>query len=265
MSMSLTSYNREKINPAYEPSASLYSRVCRRLTVKMAQNTLPVGRDRAIVSFTFDDCPKSGLINGVQAIESAGWQTTVYVACGLFGIENHLGKMMGAEDAQALHAAGHEIGEHTFSHLDAKSMKLTSFELDISRNQIELAKLGLPPSETFAYPYGETYPGLKKAMQDKFRGSRGINRKIHTHRVDLNQIGSLPLYSSSMDMAVKAVNDLVKTGGWLTFFTHDVRDNPSEYGCKPEDIRKILEVVKASGADVLNIKDAITALEGESA
>jgi len=60
------------------------------------------------------------------------------------------------------------------------------------------------------------------------------------------------------------VNDLVKTGGWLTFFTHDVRNNPSDYGCTPADMNKIIEIVKASGAEVLSIKDTISALEGEA-
>ncbi len=247
---------------AYEPSASLYSRVCRRLTVKMKQRQLEIPAGRAIVSFSFDDCPKSGLENGVAQLDKAGWQTTVYVACGLFGIENHLGKMMGPEDAKALHQAGHEIGEHTFSHQDAQSMSMVDFMLDIVKNQIALGQLGITPSDTFAYPYGETYPALKKALESKFEGSRGINKKIHTQSVDLNQIGSLPLYADTIDDAIGAVNSLVKTGGWLTFFTHDVRDNPSPYGCRPEDMRKIIESVKASGADVLSIKDAISALKG---
>ncbi len=262
MSISLAPARSKNSEWAYEPSATLYSRVCRRLTVKLAQNLVKIKKDRAIVSFSFDDCPKSGLENGVSPLDKVGWQSTIYVACGLFDVENHLGKMMSADDTKALHAAGHEIGEHTFSHRDAKSMNLESFELDIAKNQNKLTELGLPPSETFAYPYGETYPMLKKAMGEKFRGSRGINHKIHTNSVDLNQIGSLPLYTDTIDQAVAAVQNLSRSGGWLTFFTHDVRNNPSSYGCRPEDMRKIIDAVKATGVEVLTIKDAISALEG---
>lgn len=247
---------------AYEPSANLYSKVCRRLTVKMAQKPLNVRKDRAIISFSFDDCPVSGLKNGVTALEKEGWLSTVYVACGLFGVENHLGKMMDGDDTKALHSYGHEIGEHTYSHRDAKSMSLERFKLDIARNQSELAELGLPKSETFAYPYGETYPSLKKAMEEKFKGSRGINKKIHTNMVDLNQIGSLPLYTDTIDSAIEAVKSISQTGGWLTFFTHDVRDNPSDYGCTQDTMRRIIEAVKDTDADVMTIKDAILALEG---
>lgn len=247
---------------AYEPSAGLYARVCRRLTVKLAQKPLKVKKDRTIISFSFDDCPISGLQNGVSALEKQGWLSSVYVASGLYNIENHLGKMMGADDTKALHESGHEIGEHTFSHRDAKSMSITKFQQDIVRNQEALAELGLPPSQTFAYPYGETYPGLKKAMEARFRGSRGINKKVHTDSVDLNQIGSLPLYTDTLDSAVDAVKNLSETGGWLTFFTHDVRDNPSPYGCTPDTMETIINAVKDTGAEVLTIKDAILALEG---
>lgn len=249
---------------AYEPSAYLYSRVCRRLTVKMAQKPLKIRNDRAIISFSFDDCPLSGLKNGVTALEKEGWLSTIYVACGLFEVENHLGKMMSGDDAKALHNNGHEIGEHTYSHRDAKTMNLEKFKLDIARNQSELAELGLPLSDTFAYPYGETYPGLKKAMGEKFMGSRGINKKVHTESVDLNQIGSLPLYSDTIDSAIEAVKNISQTGGWLTFFTHDVRDKPSAYGCTQDTMRRIIEAVKDTDADVMTIKDAILALEGNA-
>lgn len=265
MSMTLAPKIPTKTISAYEPSASLYSRVCRRLTVKIAQNVVKIPKGRAIVSFSFDDCPVSGLENGVAALEKEGWLSTVYVACGLFGVENHLGKMMSSDDTKSLFKNGHEIGEHTFSHRDSKSMDLENFKLDIARNQNALADLGLPPSETFAYPYGETYPGLKKAMETKFKGSRGINKKVHVNAVDLNQIGSLPLYADTIDAAVEAVQNLQQTGGWLTFFTHDVRDNPSAYGCTPDNIKTIIEAVKESDLEVLTIKDAISAIEGNAA
>jgi len=246
----------------YEPSTSLYAKVCRRLTVKQAQNRLILPKNRTIISFTFDDCPASGLENGVRPLEKEGWLSTVYVACGLFGVDNHLGKMMGPHDAKALHANGHEVAEHTYSHRDSRSLSLDAFMADIEQNQSELNALGIPASDTFAYPYGETYPGLKKALQKKFIGSRGINKSIHTKSVDLNQIGSLPIYSDTIDMAIDAVRKISNTGGWLTLFTHDVRENPSSFGCTPENLVTIINEVKKTGAEVLTIKDAISALRG---
>ena len=248
----------------YEPSHDLRSRICRRLTVLRGRKPLKLEPGKAVVSFSFDDCPVTGIDNGVKAIENEGWLSTVYVSCGLFEIENHLGKMMKPADALALHESGHEIGEHTFSHIDATTLGLQKVQEDIDRNQAQLADLGVPASETFAYPYGETFPELKKIMGTRFKGSRGINRRVHVNEVDLNQIGSLPLYTNTLDGAAAAVKKISQSGGWLTLFTHDVRDNPSEYGCTPDTMKSIIEIVKNSGAEVLNIKSAISRFGGTS-
>jgi len=246
----------------YEPRHDLLSRICRRTTVLRGKKPLKLEPGKAVVSFSFDDCPVSGIENGVKVLEQEGWKSTIYVACGLFDIINHLGKMMNADDAIALHESGHEIGEHTYSHQDATSLGLTKVQQDIDENQSRLNELGLPPSETFAYPYGETFPELKKVMGQRFKGSRGINHRVHVNQVDLNQIGSLPLYTDKTKEAVAAITKLKKTGGWLTFFTHDVRDNPSAYGCTPETMKAVIKAVKDTGVDVMNIKDAITMFGG---
>lgn len=244
----------------YEPSSGLRARVSRRLTPFRGRKMMTLKPGKTIVSFSFDDCPVSGIENGVKVLEQEGWLSTVYAATGLFGTENHLGQLMDNDDAQALHKSGHEIGEHSFSHQDANSMGLADMLRDIDRNQEALNALGLPQSETIAYPFGETNPGLKAEMADRFKGARGIQNKLHRHQVDLNQIGSLPLFTDKLEDSIDAIKSIGRSGGWLTFFTHDVRDNPSNWGCTPEVLSTIIKTVKDSGADVLSIKDAITAL-----
>ena len=245
---------------AYEPATDLKSRIARRLTEFRAQNIQPIKAGKAIISFTFDDCPLSAIDNGVKEIEIENWKSTIYVACGLFESCNHLGKHMSREDTIALHNNGHEIGEHTFSHQDANTMGLESFLKDVSRNQAELSNLGLPPSRTIAYPYGQTYPALKSVMAQQFLGARGISPKIHKKQVDLSQIGSVPMFSQTMDRALKAIDQVKRGGGWLTLFTHDIRENPSSWGCTQNEIKTIIRAVKDSGADVLPVKDAILAI-----
>ncbi len=242
----------------YEPARDLKSRINRRLTEYRAQNFLKIKPGKTIISFSFDDCPRSAIDNGVRALDAEGWLSTIYVACGLFNIDNHLGKHIAPEDVIALHENGHEIGEHTYSHKDAVTLGLERFLKDIDRNQQELSSLGLPPSQTIAYPYGQTTPSLKTVMTDRFAGARGISPRLHKQQVDLNQIGSVPLFSSTIDTALKSIRHVGKSGGWLTLFTHDIRDTPSSWGCTSDDIAEIIHAVKESGADVLTIKDAIS-------
>ena len=244
----------------YEPSRRLSARINRRLTIYRNRKIIPVNCDKPIVSFTFDDCPLSGLQNGVRRLEKEGWLSTIYIACGLLDTENHLGKMMGGNDTKAAYASGHEIGEHTYSHRDANSMDLGEYLIDIDRNQAALSDLGIPPSATMAYPYGETHSALKKALSMRFAGSRGILPTIHHKEVDLNQIGSVPVFTNQMQSALQAIGQLKEQGGWLTLFTHDVRETPSLWGCTPSDLDDIIRAVHDSGAQVLTVKDAISSL-----
>lgn len=242
----------------YVPDTSLKAKVKRRLARKQARRLMPVKLDAPIVSFSFDDCPKSVMENALVPMEAEGWQATVYVAIGLCGTTNHLGLHMNKDDVQAVHAAGHEIGDHTFSHCDGSSLSPEEVLADIDKNQDALNGLGIRPSQTFAYPYGELTPGLKKALESRFKGARGIHSQTHETSVDLNQIGSSRLYSGSDFNALLSQIEQLKTSpGWLTIFTHDVRDTPSDFGCTPAQFRTVIEAVKDCGAKVMTLNGAI--------
>ncbi len=246
----------------YQPNRSLPAKIKRRLVPFQARRMLPIKLKRPIVSFSFDDCPKSVIDNALKPIEVEGWQATVYIAMGLCGITNHLGLHMRADDVKAVHESGHEIGDHSFSHYDGSALPLNAFLADIDKNREALDGLGLQPSETFAYPYGGTTPALKKALESRFKGARGINSRNHKTDVDLNQIGSNRLYrGADFDRLIPQIAALAEAPGWITIFTHDVRSAPSGFGCTPAQMKTVIKAVKDCGADVMTVAGAIKYLE----
>jgi len=209
--------------------------------------------------------PLSAINGGIKPLEREGWQATVYIACGLFKITNHLGLHMSGPDVKALHNSGHEIGDHSFNHIDGMQTPLTEFWADIDRNQNTLSRLNLPPSTSFAYPYGETTAALKHTLGMRFTGLRGIHSGVERGKCDLNQIRSSRLYADeSFNGLLGQINSLKKTPGWLTIFTHDIRDNPSDFGCTSEQFEIVIKAVKDSGAQVVPITTAIENLKGSS-
>lgn len=246
----------------YKPSNQIINKLKRRLVRFEGRRMRPVELDQPIVSFTFDDCPKSVINNALKPLESEGWLSTIYIAMGLCNITNHLGLHMSAGDVKAVHASGHEIADHTFSHCDAYEHSLGYVLDDIDKNQSALADLGIPPSESFAYPYGQVTKTLKKALGKRFKGARGIRSNSHTSAVDMNQIGSNRLYSGDdFDVLLSQIKTLKDNPGWMTIFSHDVRENPSEFGCTPEQMLTIIEAVKDCGAQVMPVASAIDQLE----
>lgn len=242
---------------------SLPAKVARRATPYFSRRVLKFKRERPLISFTFDDCPVSAVTGGINPLAEQGWQSTVYVASGLIGKTNHHGPQLEAEDILTLHKQGHEIGCHTFSHLDAQTSKRDAYLYDVKRNQQTLADIGLPPSRTFAYPYGVALPDVKKKLALRFEGLRGIYPGLHVDSVDLNQIKSIPIFSgAAMEKAKNYLKKLETTPGWITFFTHDISDTPSAWGCTPGEIQSLIDIISNMGAEVMPVDKAIDTLRG---
>jgi len=230
-------------------------KVLRRLARIVSKSTLPAP-EKSIVSFSFDDCPASAIQTALPMLEAENWAATIYVACGLCETENHLGMHMSQDDIVTVHARGHEIADHTFSHLSPTDVNIETFIADIERNQTILKSLGIPQSQHFAYPYGHVTPALKSALRTRFSTLRGVispNSPIQ----DANLLNAMRIYSGShIETAITQIGKLSETPQWLHLFSHDVRDNPSDFGCTAIDFQRVISAVKASGARVMTVDQA---------
>ena len=246
----------------YQPDMSLKAKIRRRIVPHQERRPLKPRLERPIVSFSFDDCPKSVIEHAIKPFEQENWRSSVYVAMGLCGITNHLGLHMNGDDIKSLHENGHEIADHTFSHIDAFRHSTAEMLEDIQKNQASLNALGLPKSKSFAYPYGQVTPELKSTLSTMFIGSRGIRSREYDEDIDLNQIRSNRLYAGAdFEKIMSQISRIKDKPGWLPIFTHDIRDNPSIFGCTPEQMKQVIKAVKQSGAQVLTMADAVEQME----
>ncbi len=247
------------MNAPYLPSSSIWSRVNRQWARFSARTPISVDLDHAIVSFSFDDFPKSAAIQGAQALEDHGWRGTYYASAVFAGQLNHHGEMFDAEDLHRLEASGHEIGCHTYEHLDCSKANVSDIMQSVEHNQSALKQMGLTQDMTsFAFPYGEATAAYKRLLDERFSTLRGVRSRINRGSVDLNLLNSVPLDGgpAGIAKAVEATEALILHPGWLIFYAHDVQENPSEWGCTPDQLRSVCDAVERSGARVMTIGDA---------
>ena len=240
----------------YIPATGLLARVRRRSARLLARTPIVPRLERGLVSFTFDDCPLSAARNALPLLEARGWRGTIYASMGLNGTTNHLGLHMETEDYVAASRAGHEIGDHTYSHMDGMRAGVGMMRADIHRNRAAFREAGLPEATTFAYPYGEVTPELKRALWPDFALLRGIHTPAD-ETLDLSLAASQRLYSADMDDVMTAVERAAEHKLWLILFTHDVRDAPSEFGCTPGEFAAVVEAVASRDLDVLPVAQAL--------
>src|SRR5437667_298185 len=106
-----------------------------------------------VVSFTFDDFPRTALEAGGAILEKRGLRGTYYTSLGLAGTEGNQGPIADLDEIRALHQRGHELGCHTYSHLDCSRVTAPQIVDDLRRNADAFAASldGFAPSN-FAYP-----------------------------------------------------------------------------------------------------------------
>jgi|SRR5690242_465230 len=214
------------------------------------QTTVP------IISFTFDDFPRSALHTGGAILKRFGVTGTFYASFGLMGKQAPTGEMFLAEDARAVLDEGHELGCHTFAHCDAWETATRLFENSIRENQLALAKIAAGASfKTLSYPINPPRALTKRRIAKYFICARGGGQTFNDGGADLNYLRAFFLEKSRNNPG--AVKDLIdrnrRARGWLIFATHDVCKNPTPWGCTPEFFEEIVSYAISSGTRVLPV------------
>jgi peptidoglycan/xylan/chitin deacetylase (PgdA/CDA1 family) len=224
-------------------------------------NRIVVRPDRPVVSFTFDDAPRSAYTLGREILERHGARGTYYIAMGLVSRKQYqLGKVLLPEDVRELVSAGHEIGCHSYSHLAFGSHSEVRIALDLwrSRRAIESVCGHIP--RQFAFPFGEVNPAGLRLVTRSYESSRGIFGGINLGDVPPHLLLANRLYEQ---VSLEANLDLVRANGqkrgWLIFYTHDVSATPSEFGCTPAYLERVVAAARDSGALVLPVGEVIRA------
>ena len=256
---------KTRLSYPWEPLRRYIARNSARL---LFRKPVAIGGKQPIVSFTFDDFPRTALLNGGTILKRRGFAGTYYVALGLLGEDSPSGQIAVMADLREALLQGHELGCHTFSHFDAWYTDPKIFEDSIIKNRETLREL-VPEAQfkSFSYPLSLPRPSIKRAAARYFECCRAGGQSINAGTVDLNQLSAYFLEKANGDIqAVKNVIDKNKNEcGWVVFATHDVSPKPSPYGCTPEFFEEVVAYAMSSGARVLPVLEAMKAIQGSNA
>jgi hypothetical protein len=113
--------------------------------------------------------------------------------------------------------------------------------------------------ENFAYPYGIASFWRKPQLTKAFRSARGILPGVNRDVIDLQFLRASPLVNYEIDAAGVDgyFDEAVASGGWLIFYSHDVVDAPSPYGCTPHLMRHALEAAGKRDMPIVTVAEAL--------
>ena len=195
-----------------------------------------------LVSFTFDDFPESALTRGGALLESMGVRGTYYASPGLAGPSRQMGNIASTELFMECVHRGHELGCHTFNHIDCAQSSRGELERNLHLNRELSDRVGLKMSRQFAYPYGSFDLSSKRLIAREFDSARTTRNGVNLGEIDLSALYSRAMGAGRSDSFFQ---DLIErhadTPGWLVFYTHDVSDQPSHFGCSVKRLASLVE------------------------
>jgi len=238
---------------------SKLGRIRQSLLCTFNRRTVPLGDCGPIVSFAFDDFPRSAYSVGGAILEKYGARGTYYVTAGLTNTSNELGDLFIESDLYSLLEKGHEIASQTFHHSSCRSLPIAAFQADVNKGVKALEHLTGGNHINFAYPYGHVTLESKKALGGYLTSARSIIPGFNGPEVDLNLLRANSLYGGTerAGRAKELIAENARRRTWLIFYTHDVRPNPSEYGCQPELLEAAVACAARSGARILSVRETL--------
>ncbi|HRV84186.1 MAG TPA: polysaccharide deacetylase family protein [Saprospiraceae bacterium] len=229
----------------------------RSFATRLYQKYQTIDPKAPIASFTFDDSYGCTFENAGDVLWEKEMRGTFYVSFKFLGLKSQPGFQL-AQLKRAINQ-GHEIGCHTYGHIDLSQVSRNKAIQDIEYNQHRYQQLfpGMK-FQNFSFPFGsETYP-IKKYVGERFCSARGNRHGINFGNVDMANLKSIKLYESKYTLRdiEHKLDHALEHNAWIIFHTHDVQKNHTQYGCSPEFLERVTDACQKRAFDVRSIEEA---------
>jgi len=239
----------------YRPDLSLKGKLRRRIVRLQHRRPVRPRRVGPMISFCFDDVTDTAFSVGAKLLEARGLRGSFFVCAGLLGETGHMGAYATRDQVVRAAAAGHEIGCHTYSHLDCGQAKADDIARDLDRNSRALASLGVAEPTTFAFPFGDVSAEAKRVAGDRFRLCRALHHGIIGPGADLNQAPAVGIEGNDGEaVARRWMHTAARQGGWLILYTHILGPAASEFGCSVEGFTRLVDEAIAGGFEIVTVE-----------
>lgn len=215
------------------------------------------------VSFTFDDVHASAATTGAAILDRHAARGTFYVAGSLLGTVEPERTAASAEQCVSLHARGHELACHTYTHVQVAAQSRAELASDLRRNQAVFNGLGVEANRmNFAYPFNEATLATKRQLERRFVTCRGGVPGLNAGVIDAGFLRAVELHDDGIDAARAAAwIDLAKQrSAWLIFFTHGVQEEPQPWRCTPALLERTVAAARAAGCEIGTVAAAVERL-----
>lgn len=241
------------------------SKARRTLAASFRRRELRIQSPVPLISFSFDDAPRTAFDVGGSILQANNARATYFMSLGLLDTQTDAGLIAGCDRLERAVQSGHELGCHTFDHLDAWHTSTGSFIASVDANRKAL-KAFLPGISfpAFAYPKSGAKLGVKAELERRFVCCRAGGQSNNTGVVDLNLLNACFL-DRRAQVDIQFIRALIERNaqscGWLIFAAHDISESGSRFACSTAFFREVVRYAAESGADLIPVGEACVRLQ----
>jgi peptidoglycan/xylan/chitin deacetylase (PgdA/CDA1 family) len=220
----------------------------------------------AVATICFDDFPRSAWTVGGSILEDFGVRGSYFVSAAFSPERLRMQPAAGSipavefyelEDIVEAHERGHEIGCHTYDHINVPLLNNAELEHSLLLNaEFFRSLLGDVPITSFAYPQGSVNVRTKHLCAKNFTVCRGTHFGLNSGIIDLALLRSIALndtFSPDTELDRLIANAKLKKA-WLIFYTHDISDAPSPWGCTSRIFEQLVTKLLDNDIDIITLK-----------
>jgi len=218
-------------------------------------------RAKADVVFSFDDGWNSTHQVAFPIMKSEGYVGTAYIATGQVGTDDFIPW----SDVKDLADFSWEIGNHTVHHKDLTQMPYSEAQKEVAFAQAAFEKHDIHPT-TFATPFGETSPKIKRLLEHEFIGARGAWKTAPSDVFSLKDKGidryNLPVLAVYGPVDLGHIENRIvlslKEHKHLILMFHRIAENPTnKYTITPKEFQSVVDLCDRYKVNVVTLSNLL--------
>lgn len=217
-----------------------------------------------LISVTFDDGYETTYQAALPILQRRGIISTQYV---LSGVEDNP-LYLSWEQIKLIQTAGHEIGCHTISHPDLRTLDDQAVMQQLQGCKTTLEKR-FGPITDFASPYGSEDARTLSDIKKVFVSQRNTNGDSSNGVTDAdvntaayfdpnNIIGMTVKRNTTLLEFQQLINYTIANNGWLVLTYHQADEGLSKYGQDPAELDQQMAVLQRAPVRIVTVHQAIT-------
>ncbi len=213
--------------------------------------------NEGLVTFVFDDGPKSVFDNARPILNAAGIKTVHPIITQYASTSGY----MSWDEIATLAAEGNEIDSHSRTHPDLTTLSPAQLTSEVAGSKSDLIAHGITPT-TFVYPLGGVNDTVKAAVQAAgYLGARGSYFGLNTTATDRYALFDQHVESGTTLAEVKSWIDQARADKrWLILELHEQKENGGQFSNTPAMLQSIVDYVRSTGIRTVTLHEGVQLL-----